>query len=100
VTHGAELKYVYGGLADGTPPSMNLSISMIDYWVSFATSLDPNDGHGSERVAWPQYTPDNEVLLQLHGDNITAIPDDYRKEQIDFIQSTQIVWHQRRRLGD
>jgi acetylcholinesterase len=83
VTHGAELKYVYGGLADGTPPSMNLSISMIDYWVSFATSLDPNDGHGSESessseysmlfvnaiewlgVTWPQYTPDNEVVVHV-----------------------------------
>jgi hypothetical protein len=23
---------------------------MIDYWVSFATSLDPNDGKGSQRT--------------------------------------------------
>jgi len=23
---------------------------MIDYWISFATSLNPNDGHGNQRI--------------------------------------------------
>jgi len=23
---------------------------MLDYWISFATSLNPNDGHGSKRI--------------------------------------------------
>jgi hypothetical protein len=53
---------------------------------------------------WPKYTPSekvsrvdgqlcvsdrpnilNKVLMQLHGGNMTVIPDDYRKEQIDFL---------------
>lgn len=57
---------------------------MLDYWISFAASLDPNDGHGSESksyrnavlhillfvcanaigwlgLAWAQYTPHNQV---------------------------------------
>jgi hypothetical protein len=109
---------------------------MIDYWVSFATSLDPNDGRGNPRNCfyliavtrslttcvlgpnWAQYTPDNEVcflfnicsnislitlfhlmikvLLQLNGGNTTLIPDNYRQQQIDFINSDPAVFHHRR----
>jgi hypothetical protein len=28
-----------------------LGTQMIDYWLSFATSLDPNDGLGSSRMS-------------------------------------------------
>ena len=59
---------------------------MIDYWLSFATSLDPNDGLGLPRKSfidlfiddppllrcvlllgpkWAQYTPQNEVRFSL-----------------------------------
>jgi acetylcholinesterase len=55
---------------------------MIDYWVSFATSLDPNDGRGNARKSqtvaccgvsdkptlgphWAQYTPKNEVSFLI-----------------------------------
>ncbi|KAK0230000.1 hypothetical protein EDD85DRAFT_775831, partial [Armillaria nabsnona] len=67
---------------------------MVDYWVSFATSLDTNDGLGVSSPFWPQYMPENEVctLLQLHGDNATVIQDDYRKEQIDFIRDKAEVF--------
>ena len=40
--------YVYG-FPTTSPSVAQLSQTMIDYWVSFATSLDPNDGRGSER---------------------------------------------------
>ncbi|KAF8991038.1 extracellular triacylglycerol lipase precursor [Hymenopellis radicata] len=80
VAHANDVYFVYGAV-----PSMNetassnaLSLAMIDYWVSFATSLDPNDGLGVARPLWPQYTSDNQVLMQLNGDNLTSIPDDYR----------------------
>lgn len=65
---------------------------MVDYWVSFATSLDPNDGLGMSRPFWPQYTPEDEVLLQLHGDYTAIIPDDYWKEQIDFIRDNAEIF--------
>ncbi|OBZ77975.1 Lipase 2 [Grifola frondosa] len=89
VTHEAEITYVFGGpWFAGTPvPANELSLEMMDYWISFATSLDPNDGCGSQRPHWPQYTPDNQVLLQLNGTNTTTIPDDYRHVQIAFINA-------------
>ncbi|PPQ65131.1 hypothetical protein CVT24_003221 [Panaeolus cyanescens] len=98
VFHGSEVVFVYGAPSDPSPSALHLSSIMIDYWVSFATSLDPNDGKGNARPNWPQYTPSNEVLLQLNGDNTTTIPDDYRKEQIDFINSEPTVFHHRRAL--
>ena len=41
--------FVYGAPPDKSPSAVGLSENMIDYWVSFATSLDPNDGHGTPR---------------------------------------------------
>lgn len=53
VSHGLEVLYVYGAvdLLPASPSTIKLSGQMIDYWISFATSLDPNDGHGSDRKA-------------------------------------------------
>jgi acetylcholinesterase len=48
VTHSSELGYVFGEMQPNTTAS-TLSGQMIDYWLSFATSLDPNDGKGSQR---------------------------------------------------
>ena len=48
MTHSNEVFYVYGlELAIGTASQKNTSLQMMDYWTSFATSLTPNDGHGS-----------------------------------------------------
>ena len=80
VSHGTEVLYVYGVPQNG-PASVILSRNMIDYWVSFATSLDPNDGRGNASrsfrckkdrpremltfglsgVTWTRYTPRSEV---------------------------------------
>ena len=49
VSHGAEVPYVYGLPTITGSPGAKLSTQMIDYWVSFATGLDPNDGQGSQR---------------------------------------------------
>ncbi|KAK0194672.1 Alpha/Beta hydrolase protein [Armillaria mellea] len=94
VPHGSEIPFVYGTLNSSAEPESSIVLGemMVDYWVSFATSLDPNDGLGLSRPFWPQYTTENEVLLQLHGDNTTVIPDDYRKEQIDFIRDNADVF--------
>jgi len=99
VSHGSEVPFVYGVPSDNSASSQLLSELMIEYWVSFATGLSPNDGKGVTRPTWPQYTPDNQVLIQLNGANLTTIPDDYRKEQIDFINSDPAVLHHRRSLN-
>ncbi|RXW15272.1 hypothetical protein EST38_g10583 [Candolleomyces aberdarensis] len=86
VPHGAEIAYVYGQV----PPtagaaSQNLSVVMMDYWISFTVSLDPNDGKGVERPKWPQYKDKSQVLLQLEGGNTTVVKDDFREEAIGFL---------------
>jgi acetylcholinesterase len=55
VTHGQEVNYVFGNCATKSPASQLLCLNMINYWVSFATSLTPNDGKGGSRPEWPQY---------------------------------------------
>ncbi|KAJ7165517.1 extracellular triacylglycerol lipase precursor [Mycena crocata] len=93
VPHGLDVGYLFGAVAGtpGVPPtdpkSILLAVQMIDYWVSFATSLDPNDGHGTKRAHWPEYTTKNQVVMQLNSENLTAIPDNYRGEQIAFFNS-------------
>ncbi|KAK0194628.1 esterase 1 [Armillaria mellea] len=98
VSHGSEIRFVYGdpGTLNQSASATVLGIAMIDYWVSFATSLDPNDGRGSPRPIWPQYAPKRQVLLQLNGANLTVIPDDYNKEKIDFIVSEGSIFRHRR----
>ncbi|KAJ3875865.1 extracellular triacylglycerol lipase precursor [Lentinula edodes] len=98
VSHGSEIVFVYGAPPNTNASATGLSEAMIEYWVSFATSLDPNDGKGISRPTWEQYTPRNQVVIQLNGDNTTMIPDDYRKAGIDFMNSMPLTFHHRRSL--
>jgi hypothetical protein len=36
---------------------------MMDYWISFVVTQDPNDGKGTQRPNWPQFTPSNKVCI-------------------------------------
>ncbi|EKM78265.1 hypothetical protein AGABI1DRAFT_75767 [Agaricus bisporus var. burnettii JB137-S8] len=96
VTHGVEVPYVFGAPSDQSASSLRISALMIDYWVSFATSLDPNDGKGLPRPVWEQYAIGDESVMQLNGDDTKMIPDTFRKEQIDFINSIPVVLMHRR----
>ncbi|KAM5539639.1 hypothetical protein V8D89_006748 [Ganoderma adspersum] len=98
VRHGAEVPYVYGFsyIAEANATSGLVSQAMVDYWVSFAVSGTPNDGKGLSRTTWPQYKSDNQVVIQLDTTKLASdlsnatfaiIPDDYRTEQIAFINS-------------
>lgn len=49
VSHGSEIVFVYGAPPNANASATGLSEAMIEYWVSFATSLDPNDGKGISR---------------------------------------------------
>ncbi|KAJ7206504.1 extracellular triacylglycerol lipase precursor [Mycena pura] len=92
VAHGTEVDYVYGTPSDTSPAAMSISRIMTDYWVSFATSLTPNDGLGVSRPEWTQFTPKNEALIQLNAANLTMIPDDFRGEQSAFFNSNPVIW--------
>ncbi|KAF8890732.1 Alpha/Beta hydrolase protein [Infundibulicybe gibba] len=93
VTHSSEIDYVFNTLANPTPTAVLLSGIMQDYWISFASSLDPNDGLGNKRPQWVQYTPNNQVSMQLDGHHTTMIPDDFRAEQIAFINADPLIFH-------
>ncbi|KAK0229749.1 extracellular triacylglycerol lipase precursor [Armillaria nabsnona] len=100
VPHASELPFIFGGLGiwedhmkEASAADWTLSERMLDYWISFATSLDPNDGLGHARPMWPQYTPASEVLLQFKCDNTTVVADDYRREQIRYLNSKADVFH-------
>ncbi|KAF7341174.1 Carboxylic ester hydrolase [Mycena venus] len=87
IPHALDLYYLFGWLpsVNGTAAAEGLSVQMMDYWISFATSLDPNDGRGATRPLWPEFTQTQKNLLELNSANMTVIPDNYRAEQIGFI---------------
>ena len=48
VFHGSEILYLFVNISTTAQPNVaNLSRNMLDYWISFAVSLTPNDGKGS-----------------------------------------------------
>ncbi|KAK0195880.1 hypothetical protein F5146DRAFT_997378 [Armillaria mellea] len=65
VLHTSESYFVYGlsGMLHESVSSNVLSKMMVYYWVSFSTSLDPNDDLGAFRPVWPQYTPENKTTI-------------------------------------
>lgn len=82
VPHESEISFVYGAPNDSTLSSARLSKTMIDYWVSFATSLDPNDGRGNDRESIyshsAQLLPFDPVLLKvLYGPSTHQIAKKY-----------------------
>ncbi|KAK0447148.1 extracellular triacylglycerol lipase precursor [Armillaria borealis] len=74
VHHASEIDFVYGQLNSSSEPASSILLR-------------------TSRPSWPQYTPENEVLLQLNGDNTTVIPDDYRKEAIEFLWDNADAFH-------
>ncbi|KAJ6508441.1 triacylglycerol lipase 3 [Mycena sanguinolenta] len=96
VSHPSTLHYFYGDvLDDGVASDTVLSIAMMDYWLSFTDCLDPNDGKGTARPTWNQWSTENQVMLQLNGgENQTVmINDDFRADGIDAIISNPLVFY-------
>ena len=55
MTHASEVFFVYGTPDAATPSTMALSSTMQDYWISFAVTLDPNDGKGNKSNYFLRY---------------------------------------------
>ncbi|KAJ7292504.1 Alpha/Beta hydrolase protein [Mycena rebaudengoi] len=93
VTHATEIAYVYTVPNNRSASALKISSLITDYWVSFATSLDPNDGRRVPRPHWDQFTPQNKVVIKLNGDNTTMIPDTYRagKQSIFALSVAQLT---------
>lgn len=64
VCHASELPFVFHNTPNTTegnftftPAEAVLSRNMVDYWVSFATHLDPNVGRNESSIVWPKWDP-------------------------------------------
>ena len=67
--HLLEIPYVFGNQPGWIPRDQTddrLSAAIMDYWVRFATTGDPN---GGTAPVWPAYEPTGEPYLEL-GDSI------------------------------
>ncbi|KAL0569299.1 hypothetical protein V5O48_012663, partial [Marasmius crinis-equi] len=90
VPHTAEIFYVFGTLEDELGPgnvtasALALSQAMMDYWISFAATGDPNDGRGAQRPRWAPFNPDDPMVIQLKGNETRMIPDTFRAEGISI----------------
>jgi len=85
VTHTSELPYLFGNLSTSGPPTVaNFTRAMMDYWISFTATLNPNDGNGTSRPYWETYEKSQE-LLELNRNSTGMIPDTYRADAIDYI---------------
>ncbi|KAF7365800.1 Carboxylic ester hydrolase [Mycena venus] len=96
VNHKMTKEFFFGLVQDdGVSSDAALSLIMMDYWLSFANSLDPNDRKGTTRPAWGRYTAANNAILQLNGqDNGTVmIKDDFRTEGINAINENPLIFY-------
>ncbi|KAL5634742.1 hypothetical protein ACGC1H_002695 [Rhizoctonia solani] len=84
ISHTAEIPYVFSGLPSNTTQDSNdVSDKMMQYWINFATTLDPRPER-SNLPAWPAYgTLKN--MLQLRADNYSIILDTFRESATQYI---------------
>lgn len=86
--HAAELLYVFHfmSLPGMQHEDIVLSDQMIDYWVRFARTGDPN---GGKAPAWPRYSlPDEKYLILNHP---ISIAEGFKNEQCDFMESLEQI---------
>ncbi|TWU30855.1 carboxylesterase/lipase family protein [Novipirellula artificiosorum] len=91
--HAAEIGYVFGNLEEPGPDDAALSGALMDYWVQFASSGNPNiDGQPS----WPQYTMHRDQHLVM--DKEIAPASGLRREACDLLDSIQFAADEAERL--
>ena len=88
-THSEEIDYVFGNLGKSrfvprgkmNGADRQLSEAIMEYWVHFAQTGDPN---GAELRRWPAYDAATDAYLEL-GDAI-GVGHGYRTPYLDFVQ--------------
>ncbi|KAL0569300.1 hypothetical protein V5O48_012664 [Marasmius crinis-equi] len=97
-THSAEISYVFGTLEDElgsnavAKSALELSQTVMDYWISFAVTGDPNDGRGAQRPRWTPFNPGNPMVIQLKGNDTRMISDTFREEGISVFNEDPTVF--------
>ncbi|KAI9512213.1 extracellular triacylglycerol lipase precursor [Russula earlei] len=82
VYHASDLAYLFTDVAKDGSETAWLSRAMLDYWISFAVSLTPNDGKGTNRPHWEMYE-ETKRILELNSNSTRLIPDTYRSLAMD-----------------
>jgi len=88
VHHGVDLAYVFGNMttSDGyNDTDMTLSGKMMDYWVNFAGTGDPN---GEGLLHWPPYESSSDRTMEF-SDTLRINKSLFKKE-CDFISGQSI----------
>ncbi|THV01239.1 alpha/beta-hydrolase [Dendrothele bispora CBS 962.96] len=92
VSHATDTHYFFNDSLVDTR-ALELGTSLRDYFLSFVDSLSPNDEKGTQRPHWNHYSKDNQVIMQMAAQNLTEVPDTFRKDQVDFINSLPDIFH-------
>lgn len=92
VYHTGEFYFVFQTVADDVPPALlTLEQAVLDYWLNFAYTLDPNPKSGAKFPYWPKYGK-NATMIDL-ASNITLTTDTFRSEGIDFIINSPSLYN-------
>lgn len=93
--HGAEIPYVFGQM-DLAPKisdiDREISDTMMNYWVQFAATGDPN---GEGLPEWPAYDAEADTWMVVDSEGAKATPG-VRKEQLDVIDAFMNRWREQK----
>jgi acetylcholinesterase len=66
VTHASGSRYFFNDtfVDTLTPGALEAGLTLMDYFISFIDSLDPNDGKGIQRPQWSYYSKEEQVRFQ------------------------------------
>ncbi|CAE6495943.1 unnamed protein product [Rhizoctonia solani] len=86
--HSFELGFVFQDRPEGLSQRLiDLSVAMIDHWITLAYKLDPGATSNSIRAGatWPKYGGEGKSL-QLEAGNTTVIRDNFRVDGMNYIR--------------
>ncbi|PPR05964.1 hypothetical protein CVT24_004628 [Panaeolus cyanescens] len=83
VTHVSELELLFGPVPDVASIENDFATTYRDFYINFVNDLNPGP-------AWPRYSNETKMVLQLIRDNITLIPDDFNIVQTNFINTPEV----------
>jgi para-nitrobenzyl esterase len=78
-THGVEMPYVFGTIAQPGPEDQALSDLMQGYWARFARSGDPN---GDGALEWPAFEGARGAVMSFNVES--AVEPGFRREQCNL----------------
>ncbi|KAF8313076.1 alpha/beta-hydrolase [Clavulina sp. PMI_390] len=86
VSHASDLNYVYGfaAAADLTASIASTSLTMMNQWINFAWTLNPN---ADDLPKWPLYGS-NAQMLQINLTSYKIITDNYRQSPMNLLMSS------------